>query len=60
METAMPKYIYKQKMSNQANIRLSDDDYERFITRGRSEYIRKLIADDRAKEERRNIKIKRL
>lgn len=53
----MPKYLYKQKMSNQANIRLSDDDFERFMTRGRSEYIRKLIADDRAKEERKNLRL---
>ena len=54
----MPKYLYKQKMSNQLNIRLSDDDYEWYKTHGMSEYIRKLIADDREKEERR-AKVKR-
>jgi hypothetical protein len=53
----MPKYLYKKPMNNQLNIRLDDDDYERYQTHGRSEYIRKLIADDRAKEERKNLKL---
>ena len=53
----MPKYLYKQKISNQLNIRVSDDDFERYMTHGKSEYIRKLIADDRAKEERKNLKL---